>query len=261
MRLRTWVIAVLLAGLAAVATAGPDAAKSPYEKLDNTKLADALASNGMAALLGALADELQTSNPNDAAYAAAQMYICQARVLTAEKDAKAKTELLNKAKEKLRAAVAAAKPADPRELIKSYRYRLLLGDLQANIMMQQLFDRMLFLQSSQQDRKTVVDATAAPVKNLAALHTAIAETLSEWRKPANAATMVVLGNDMEELELIVSHKLGYAELCRGMAMDSADQSARNRILKDAISAVEPITKQQDNENGMKYWAVLLSAQA
>lgn len=233
---------------------------SAYERLDQIRLADALSALGSVKLLTTLADELEASSPADALYARGEATLCQAKALP--RDSQQFLPLIDQAAAQLeKAAALLDKPPDERALLKLYRVRLRLADVQAVVATGPNIERLLFLQGGEDDRKMVLERTEKPLAALSLLHDRVRELLQSWRDKSKAAVMVTLGPSLAELDTLVSYKLGYARLCRGMAMDGSDAAARQRIFKEARDVVDKIAKDEGNDSGLKYWSMLLSAQA
>ncbi|MFB3890983.1 MAG: hypothetical protein ACE15C_03045 [Phycisphaerae bacterium] len=247
----------------AVQAQAPAKPLSAYEQLDNSKLADALSSLGMASLLQQLSEELKESDPPDSAYAAGEAMVCQAQaiqqsdpekfiadVTTATKQYEKVIELASKA------PAPANKTAANRAALKLFRYKLRLADLQGNVRIQPFVDRMDYMQAGEEDLARVVQMTEEASKSLQLLHRAINDKITDID---DAATRVTVGPALEEMELTISYRMGYVDLYRGMAL--RDPAERTRTLTRAVTSVEKTAAQEDNENGLKYWSALIAARA
>lgn len=258
----TLIVMALVAPAAAApaASSGPaKAATSAYERLDNVRLADMLSNMGMTGLLGALADDLAATSPLDSQYARSEMLVCQARALEG-RDAAQRAQLLQQAASLLEKTVAAAKPGDdPVLILKSFRYRLRLADIQGNLLTVPQLERLIYLQGGASDRDEIARATETPAKDLAKIHDAITQLMQTWRKGDKTREWMTFGNQAEELAMMIGYKKAQVNLCRAMAI--TDGAAKKALLSAAIDAAKPIAQQADNDNGLKFWALLLSGQA
>lgn len=238
--------------------AGPvQVGNSAYERLDPTRLADALSQLGLTSLLPLYIDELQASSPLDAQFVEAEILISQARANKG--DLKAYLEAMDKAIAKLTAIVnASAGAAEPYALLRSFRYRVQLADVAGNEQIEPLWEKMLYLHAGPEDRKLVVERTAKAAEDFDKLTEKVKEVKIDLN--ADTAKMMAIGNDMAELEKTFVFKAGYAFLARGMALDEGRDKAA--CLRRTITAMERFLQDTDEEAAsLKYEGMLLTGQA
>ena len=230
---------------------------SAYERLDPTKLTDALSQMGLTTLLPIYANELQATSPLDAKFVQAEILICQAR--RNKGDLPEYFKGMDAALVKLREIAAAAqKAADPYALLRSYRYRMQLADVMGNEAVEPLLERMIYVHASPEDRKLVTERTVESAKLFDTLTRNLKDKLIEVA--GNSADMMAIGNDLGELEKSIVYKAGCAYLTRGMALDEAKD--KMPCLRNAIAAMDRFVQDADGDTGsLKFDAMLHTGEA
>ncbi|HOF18822.1 MAG TPA: tetratricopeptide repeat protein, partial [Phycisphaerae bacterium] len=254
MRRSVWMaVVVLAAGTAAWAQAPVRRDVSPLSELNPLVEADEMARLGMVELLEALRQQLSAAGDETRARKVqVALLTCQAR-LAADEDQR--DELLQKAVAVQREVLADAEKKTDRTSAEELAYlkgRIKLAELLGQEQAEPHVRRIVYLMASEADLKDL----NALAKEAAQLCGGAYAAVDRLRQSVNldARDSILLGPQVEQLLDDVRYKSAWMYFREAISLPAGEMKTRR--LNDAKANVEKFAL-GDNEQGVKYWSLLL----
>lgn len=240
-------------GVAMVASAGEK--KSPYEKLDQSKLAKTLNQFNMTELLEALARQGKGKKVNIAALSLLVDY--KITLATQATDQESRDRLLDEAIVDLDKLIAATEKAkDDATVLQHHRFILKRIVIEGITKADKYAERVSYFLASPEDPKILARLTRSALTRLERLLSDLTDLQDEW---ADDEGRMVTGAAWQLDSLIeeAHYRGAWIRLYRAMVLP-AGSDERLMLLEQAIQDVKKFADAEDNSSGVKFYSLLLS---
>jgi len=230
---------------------------SPYESLDESRLAKALKDLGMTELL----DELVRRKAG-AGDISAKALLAQSRIAAAlrAKDQQTRDRLLDEALKIQDELIAATKNAvNDFDVLRHLRFRLDRAVTEGITKVEPYADRLLYFQERPGDVQAVEKLTGSALRQINRVTTLASLRLDDWGGDPERIVTGAVGR-LEELLREARYRGAWIRLYRGMALPPGSPE-RAGLLRQAIVDVDEFANAEDNSSGVKFPSLLLSGMA